>query len=121
MCRGDDMKKQFTPEEIRNIVEVGGANYVEGIGNWLNGQGDYIVTNERTSNSSIMIYLKDLTVKKVIKECKRKSKEFKNHGKRSVFKTARNVFICIGSFGRTLWGSLGMAFEKVFGSNEIKN
>jgi hypothetical protein len=113
------MKNQFTPEQIKEIAEAGGADYVEGIGNWGNGQGDYIMVNEKTSGSSIMIYLSDLEKKGselVRKECLRKYKEFKNHGKRRVFKIARHVLAHIGLACGTLWRSLGMGVKTLVSS-----
>jgi hypothetical protein len=99
-------------KQIKEIVEAGGADYVDRpAGNWYNGKGDYIMVNEKGSGSSIMIYLKDLTVKKVQKEIKRKIKEFKNHGKRSVFKIARDLLTRIRLAGATLRRSLGMDIE----------
>jgi hypothetical protein len=75
------MKKQFTPEQIKKIVMAVGADYVPGIGNWGTGEGDYIMINEKTSGSSIMIYLSDLTSEHVRKECERKFKEFEEKRK----------------------------------------
>jgi hypothetical protein len=75
------MKKQFTPEEIRKIVEAGGADYVEGAGNWGDGKGRYIMVNEKTSGSSIMIYESELTPEIVKEKCERKRKQFEEERK----------------------------------------